>query len=162
MVIKKTNAPKSIKMIVDDISYSFTKLTLQNNPILSITINGTGCKTKEELRFNITNKFSKLNRNAIKTFDIFNYLFIIEYPTKVSMGNLIPDNCIPHAHVILETSISVQRVKFLIEEIFKISDIYIKDITKRDDKNNYLNYLLKQSHLFDINSYNYKIKLPSK
>ena len=77
MVIKKTNAPKSIKMIVDDITYSFTTLTLQNNPILSITINGTGCKTKEELRFNITNKFSKLNRTAIKTFDIFNYLFII-------------------------------------------------------------------------------------
>lgn len=162
MTIKKKNEPKSIEKIVDDITYSFAKLTSQNSPILSITINDTGCKSKEELRFQLTNKFfNKINRDYKQTPEILNYLFVIEYPTKVSMGNLIPDNCIPHAHIILETTIDEKTIEFYIHDSFKTPDIYVENITKRSDKNNYLNYLLKQKNLFDIDSYNYKIKLPS-
>lgn len=58
----------------------------QNNPILSITINDTDCKTKEDLRFHLTNKFfNEIHKDYNKTFEILNYLFVIEYPTKVSM-----------------------------------------------------------------------------
>lgn len=162
MTITKNKQPKSIDKIVDDITYSFSKLTSQKNPILSITINDTGCKTKEELRFHLTNKFfNKIKRDYKATPEILNYLFVIEYPTKVSMGNLIPDSCIPHAHIILETTIDEKTVEYYIHDSFRTPDIYIENITKRNDRNNYLNYLLKQKDLFDTDSYNYKIKQPS-
>lgn len=162
MTIKKKNEPKSIQMIVDDITYSFTKILSQKNPILSITIQGACCKTKEQLRFFVTNKFfNRMKKEYKNTPEIFNYLFVIEYPTVVSMGQFIPTHCIPHVHIILETTIPEQTVKSFARDCFKTKDVITDDITKRSDKNNYLNYLLKQKHLFDNDCYNYKIKLPS-
>jgi len=160
MLLKKNEVPKTTKMIVDDIRYSFHKLIQQNNPILSITINDTGCKTKEELRFHITNKlFNKIRKDFNGTFETtLNYLFVIEYPTKVSMGNQIPNNCDVHAHIILETTLPTKQIEDYIQTTFKNPNIYIEDITKRNDKLNYVNYLIKQKDIFNIDSYNYKIK----
>lgn len=163
MVIKKNNSPKTTQMIVDDIMYSFTKLTSQNNPILSITINNTGCKSAKELRFHLTNKlFNKLNIDYKNKNAVINYLFVIEYPTKISIGNLIPDNCLPHAHVVLATSIPEDEIEIYIKNSFDNPYVFIEDITKRNDKLNYLNYLTKQRHLLTADNYNYKIKLLDK
>jgi hypothetical protein len=158
-ILKKKKTPKNTQMIVDDIKYTFHKLTQQNNPVLSITINNTGCKTKEELRFFLTNKFfNRIHKEYNNTLEILNYLFIIEYPTKVSMGNQIPENCDVHAHIILETTLTLKQIEYYIQTIFKNPDIYIEDITKRNDKLNYMEYLTKQKNLLTSDSYNYKIK----
>lgn len=160
MIIKKNNEPKSIEMIVADITYSFTKLIAQKNPILSITIKDTLCKTKEELRFNLTNKFfNRMKREYKNTPEIFNYLFVIEYPKMVATGNFIPTTCVPHAHIILETTIPSKTVEFYAQDCFKTDDIKIDPINKRTDKENYINYLTKQRHLFDNDTYNYKITI---
>ena len=146
-------------MIIDDILFSFNKLISQNNPILSITINNTDCKTAEELRFNLTNKlFNKIYTDYKHSFEVVNYLFVIEYPTKVSMGNLIPTSCIPHTHIVLETTLPKNIIEYYIQTTFRNPDIHIENITKRDDKQNYVNYLTKQKNLLTIDSYNYKIK----
>lgn len=160
MLIKKNNTPKTNEMIVADMKYGFYKLMKQNNPILSITINNTGCKTKEELRFHITNKlFNKIHKDYKGTFETtLNYLFIIEYPTKVSMGNQIPNNCNVHTHIILETTLPIKQIEYYIQTTFKNPKIYIENITKRNDKLNYINYLTKQTNLLTIDSYNYKIQ----
>lgn len=145
-------------MILDDIRYSFNKILSQNHPILAITINGTGCKTTEELRFHLTNKFfNKLNREYKKTSEIINYLFVIEYPTVVSQCLFVPKNCDVHTHIVLGTTIPENEIKLFTENVFKGADIHIKDITKRSDKLNYVNYLTKQRELLTVNNYNYKV-----
>jgi hypothetical protein len=160
MLLKKKNNPKTDQMIADDIRYSFQKLTSQNNPILSITINNTDCKTAEELRFNLTNKlFNKIHKDYKQTPEIINYLFVIEYPTKVSMGNLIPESCKPHTHIILETTLPENIIEYYIQTTFRNMDIYIENITKRDDKLNYANYLTKQINILTDDNYNYKINI---
>jgi hypothetical protein len=115
------------------------------------------------LRFNLTNKlFNKIHKDYKQTFEIVNYLYVIEYPTKVSMGNLIPDNCIPHTHIILETTLPIDVIRNYIKTIFNIKkkkDIYIENITKRNDKLNYVNYLTKQINILTDDNYNYKINI---
>ena len=161
MILKKKSCPKTAKMIADDIRYSYNKLTSQNNPILSITINNTNCNTAKELRFNLTNRlFNKIHKDYKQSFEVLNYLYVIEYPTIVSMGDFTPNSCKPHTHIILETTLPIEVIKEYIITIFKIKgkkDIYIEDITKRNDKSNYVNYLIKQKELFTIDNYNYKI-----
>jgi hypothetical protein len=160
MLLKKKNNLKTAQMIANDIRYSFQKLTSQNNPILSITINNTDCKTAEELRFNLTNRlFNKIHKDYKKTPEIINYLFVIEYPTKVSMGNLIPESCIPHTHIILETTLPKNIIEYYIQSTFRNVDVYIENITKRDDKLNYANYLTKQINILTDDNYNYKINI---
>ena len=84
---------------------------------------------------------------------------MIEYPTKVSMGNQIPDSCEVHVHIVFGTTIPEEIIKRYIENTFFTDKIYIKDITKRDDKHNYINYLTKQKNYITIDSYNFKIKV---
>ena len=158
VLLKKKNTPKTTQMIEDDITYSFYKITSQNNPIYSITINDTGCKTTEELRFVLTNKlFNRIFKDYNKSFEKLNYLFVIEYSTKVSMGNQIPDSCEVHTHIVVESTISPQHLEKYIKSTFIKPNIYIEDITKRNEKKSYLNYLIKQKDLFTIDNYNYKI-----
>ncbi len=160
MLLKKKNNPKTAQMIADDIRYSFQKLTSQNNPILSITISNTDYKTAEELRFNLTNRlFNKVHKDYKQTPEIINYLFVIEYPTKVSMGNLIPESCKPHTHIILETTLPKNIIEFYIHSTFRNVDVYIENISKRDDKLNYANYLTKQINILTDDNYNYKINI---
>ncbi len=159
-LIKKKNSFKTSQMIVDDIRFSFNKIISQNNPIYSITITNTGCKTNEELRFFLTNKlFNQINKDYKGSFEKINYLFVIEYPTKVSMGNQIPESCDVHTHIVLGTSITPQHLEYYIYTLFKNPDVYIEDITNRNDKREYVNYLIKQKNLFTNDNYNYKITI---
>ncbi len=168
MLVKKKNTNKTTKMIVDDMNYSFTKIIAQNDPILAITITNTGCRSQEELRFQLTNKFfNRLHKDYKETLNTLNYLFVIEYPEKLSQGNMIPDNLNVHTHIVLGTTLSKSIIIDYIKNTFKKlidfdKDIYIEDITNRNDKHNYINYLTKQSMInnyFTNDSYNYKINL---
>ncbi len=160
MIITKNKTLKTTETILDNIRYGFNVLIAQNAPIYNITINDTGCKTKEELRFCLTNKlFNKMKNDYKNTDEVVNYFFMIEYPTKVSIGNQIPDSCEVHVHIVFGTTLPEEIIKRYIENTFFNSKIYIKDITKRDDKHNYINYLTKQKNYITIDSYNFKIKV---
>jgi hypothetical protein len=164
MIITKNKTLKTTESILIDIRYGFNNIIAQNHPIYNITINNTGCKTKVELRFYLTNKLFNKIKNVYKDSDeVINYFFMIEYPTKVSIGNQIPETCEVHVHIVLGTTLTDQTIKNFIEDTFpklKGTDkIYIKDITKRDDKQNFVNYLTKQRNYITIDSYNFKIKI---
>jgi len=78
------------------------------------------------------------------------------------MGNLIPDSFDVHTHIVLETTIKPQHLEYYIQTTFRKPDNHIEDINKRNDKSNFVNYLLKQKDLFTIDNYNYKIFLNKK
>ena len=164
MLIKKDNKVKTSSIICSDIRYSFNLLSKQidENKIvkmLSITITDTIAKHLTDLRHLLTNSlFNTINTEHKKTNEIVNYLFVIEYPEAVSKGKIVPSNCNVHSHIILNTSLSKEVIKDYIQQSTK-GDIYIEDITKRNDRNNYVNYLVKQIELFTNENYNYKIKL---
>ena len=75
------------------------------------------------------------------------------------MGNQIPEDCGVHSHIVLGTTLRKEYLEYYIQTIFKNSNTYIEDITKRNDTENYVNYLLKQKDILTINKYNYKIEL---
>lgn len=159
MLLKKKKSVKTKQNIVDDMKYSFNKIISHTHPILSITINNTNCKSTEELRFFLTNKlFNKINKEYKPPF-VLNYLYVIEYPTAVSKGNIIPAGCKVHTHIVLATTIPEKEIENYIKDVFINSHIYIDNITNRNDKRNYINYLTKQSNLLTNDSYNYKILL---
>jgi hypothetical protein len=127
--------------------------------MLSITITDTVAKHLTDLRHLITNSlFNTINKKYNKTNEIVNYLFVIEYPESVSKGKIIPSNCNVHSHIILNTTLSKEVIKDYIQQSTK-GDIYIEDITKRNDRNNYVNYLVKQIQVFTNENYNYKITI---
>lgn len=147
-------------MIVDDIRYGFDKIVSQNHSIFSITITDTDCKTTEELKFYLTNKlFNRIHKENKHSHEALNYLFVIEYPTKVSIGNQIPDNCEVHTHIVLGTTLLPQQIEYYIQTTFRNPNVYIEDITKRNDKENYINYLIKQKVYLTDSNYNYKIMI---
>jgi hypothetical protein len=162
MIITKNKTLKSTENLLNDIRYGFNNLIAQNHPIYNITINKTGCKTKKELRFYLTNKlFNKIKNDYKYSVEVINYFYMIEYPTKVSMGNQIPETCEVHAHIVLGTTLTEQTILKYIIDTFQIQTdkVYIKDITKRDDKHNFVNYLTKQRNYITSDSYNFKIKI---
>lgn len=148
-------------MIENDIVYGFNKLIAKNNPIYHITITNINIKSPEQLRFQLTNKlFNKIFRFYKKSLISLNYLFIIEYPEKVSRGNMMVDNCDVHSHIVLETDLPIENIRFFIEMTFSSTDknwLSIERIDKRNDKLNFRNYLIKQTSIFTDDNYNYKI-----
>ncbi len=151
-------------MISNDIIYSFNLLTKQNDnnkniKMLSITITDTIAKHLKDLRHLLTNSlFNTIHKEYKKTNEIMNYLFIIEYPEIVSKGIKIPSTCNVHSHIVLNTTLPKEVIEYYIQSSIK-GDIYIEEITKRNDRNNYVNYLLKQINLFTDDNYNYKITI---
>ncbi len=140
--------------------YGFQKILSQNHPIYSITISNTQIKTSEELRFNLTNKlFNRLHKDYKNTYEVINYLFVIEYPEKVSRGNLLPDNCEVHSHIVVATTLLPQQIEYYIQTTFKNPGIHVERIDNRTDKENFVNYLIKQEHLLTDDNYNYKINI---
>ena len=148
-------------MIETDIVYGFNKLMAKNNPIYHITITNLNIKRPEELKFQLTNKFfNKMFRYYKYSFEVINYLFVIEYPEKVSRGNMMVDNCEVHTHIVFETTLSIDTIIFFIETTFmsKVKNWYnIERIDRRNDKLDLKNYLIKQINLFTDDNYNYKI-----
>jgi hypothetical protein len=155
---KKKSGFKSIQMIEDDIRYGFNKIMSQNERIYHFTISDTHICSVEELRFILTNKiFNSIHKDYKNSFETLNYLFVIEYPEKVSRGNFIPDSCEVHTHIVLSTSLSPEQVNFYIKTTLKKYDVFYERIDNRNDKYNLINYLLKQKELFTDSNYNYKI-----
>ena len=155
---KKKGGFKTIQIIEDDIRYGIKKIMAKNNPIYHFTISNTDVYSAKQLRFILTNKiFNRIHKDYKKSYEFLNYIFVIEYPEKVSRGNLIPDDCEVHSHIIIETSLLPQQIDFYIKTTFRNSDVFSERIDKRNDKHNFVNYLLKQKHLFTDNNYNYKI-----
>jgi len=165
MLIKKKSGPKTTEMIEADIRYGFNKIISQNNHIYFITINNKTFLTPKELKFSLTNLFFNRIRKDYKYMsNVLNYLFVIEYPEKVSRGNMIFEKIEVHTHIIIETNLTEETLKFYIETIFKKDEVKEKNwydiqrIDLRNDKTNLVEYFVKQKNLFTDENYNYKIE----
>jgi hypothetical protein len=165
-LIKKTTKERTSQEVIKDMIYAFDVLLsqvdkLKNNKMLAITITHTIAKHESDLRHLLTNKlFNTIYQDYKNTNEHINYLFVIEYPEVVSKGHYLPTDCGIHTHIVLNTSIHSENIKFYINQSLK-GDVYIEDITKRDDRNNYINYMIKQGkkNLLTNDNYNYKITL---
>ncbi len=155
--------------VVDDIRYGFDCLMsqTQNNQsksnIIKFDINYTNSKHTKDLNFKLTNKvFNSLRKQFY--YEKLNYLFVIENNEILSIGNYLIDDLDEvrvHTHIVLDTTIPlpILQKKFK-NELGIQSDIYTEDITIRNDKYFYINYLVKQNQqnkYLNYSSYNFKI-----
>jgi hypothetical protein len=155
--------------VVDDIRYGFDCLISQTQKkdtksnIIKFDINYTNSKHKEDLNFKLTNKvFNSLHKQYY--YEKLNYLFVIENNEILSRGNYLIDDLDEvrvHTHIVIDTTIPLLILqKKLVNVLGKQSDIYSEDITKRNDKYFYINYLVKQNRenkYLNYNSYNFKV-----
>lgn len=161
MITTKKRGVKTPEMIESDIMYGFNKIMAKKAPIYHITLTNLNITNPAELRFQLTNKlFNKIFTSYKYSYISLNYLFVIEYPEKVSRGNMMVDNCEVHTHIVLETDLPIENIRYFIEMAFSSTNkkwIDIERIDKRNDKFNFSNYLTKQIKLFTDDNYNFKI-----
>jgi hypothetical protein len=166
MTIHKKKGDKTLQMIVDDIEYGFNKIMSQKRPIYLLTISNTTYTDLKQLQFKIRTFFNFIRKEYRYSFEETNYLSLLEYPEKVVRGNMIPDNCNLHAHIILGTDLKPENIEYYSNIIFNNPDtIYntnkwydLRKVSDREDKLQLINYLLKQKNVFTDSSYDYKIK----
>jgi hypothetical protein len=155
--------------IVDDIRYGFdclmsqTRIKQSKSDIIKFDINYTNSKHTKDLNFKLTNKVF----NSLQTqfyYEKLNYIFVIEYNEVLSRGNYLIDDLDEvgiHTHIVIDTTIpSSFFVKKFKNVLGLQSDIHFDNITNRNDKKNYINYLVKQNKENDYlknESYNFKI-----
>jgi hypothetical protein len=165
-LIKKITKERTSQEVIKDMIYAFDVLLsqvdkLKNNKMLAITITHTIAKHESDLRHLITNKlFNTIHQDYKNTKEHINYLFVIEYPEVITKGEYLPTNCGIHTHIVVNTSLPKEIIEYYINKSTK-GDVFIEDITKRNDRENLINYMIKQgkmNYLTDIN-YNYKIDL---
>ena len=168
MVIKKNRSNGILEGIdaENEVRYGFKCLISQiekndiKSEIIKIDLTFTNAKHREDMNFKLSNKVFN-NLNKIYWYEKLNYLFVVEYPEIVSKGNYMIDNLDHvrvHTHIIIETSIPFYILEKKIVDVFgKQCDIYSENITKRNDKENYINYLVKQNKYLNSKSYNFKI-----
>ena len=174
-LFKKHRGYKATDFVINDIKDAVSYLVSQRfptnvtNSLYSITITNTGCKHEKDLNHLITNKLFNAIKNDYKASEEHtNYVFVIEYPEVISRGNYLPTNCNVHSHIVLNTSLNLKVVNSYLKNAFpkiKNIDIAIEDITNRNDKEQYKNYLVKQgisNRILSDSSYNYKIALLDK
>jgi hypothetical protein len=159
-MIKKTRNLTGIDA-ENDLRYGFDFLIRQTeSDIIKFDITNTNAKNIEDLNFKLTNKvFNSLRKQFYC--EKINYLFVIEYPEIISKGNYMIDHLEKiefHAHIIIDTSIPIYAVKNkLVDILGEKCDIYIENISPRDDKEKYIKYLVKQNKYFNYKSYNFKM-----
>lgn len=155
--------------VVDDIRYGFECLMSQTlkeptkSNIIKFDINYTNSKHKEDLNFKLTNKvFNSLHKQFY--YEKLNYLFVIENNEIISRGNYLLDDLDEvgvHTHIVIDTTIPFSILqKKLVDVLGKQSDIYSENITNRNDKIFYINYLIKQNKhnkYLTLKSYNFKV-----
>jgi hypothetical protein len=154
--------------VVDDIRYGFECLISQTqkkdikSSIIKFDINYTNSKHKKDLNFKLNKIFNSLHKQFY--YEKLNYLFVIENNEILSRGNYLIDELDEvrvHTHIVIDTSISLKILqKKIVDVLGKQSDIYSENITKRNDKGNYINYLVKQNRenkYLTYQSYNFKI-----
>jgi hypothetical protein len=169
--IRHTTKSRIKKTIVENIQDVENAYLILSKPHLQpkaegrlyhITINHTKTNNAKELNFKLTNNlFRRIHRQLKQTHYYLNYLFVLEYPYRVSIGmkNIKDTNL--HAHITLNTNLP----HHLLEKAFKVllrEDLhfYIEDITFRLDIEDLSGYITKQSRLNDFlthDHYNYKI-----
>ena len=133
--------------------------------IIKFDINYTNSKHTKDLNFKLTNKvFNSLHKQFY--YEKLNYLFVIEYNEILSRGNYLIDDLDEvrvHTHIVVDTTIPLTILQKKFKNVLgKQSDIYSENITKRNDKNIYINYLVKQNrenNYLTFNSYNFKINM---
>ncbi len=171
-LFKKQKGYKTTEFVINDIKQAVSYLVSQRfppsvtNSIYAITITNTGCKHQKDLNHIITNKLFNTIKNDYKTSkEHTNYVFVIEYPEVITRGNYLPTNCKVHSHLVVNTSLDEKIIMSYLKQAFpKIKDIdmLIENITDRNDKEQYKNYLVKQginNRILCDSSYNYKITL---
>ena len=170
-LFKKKRGRKTTEYVVNDIKEAFSYLIAQKtfptckNSIYSITTTHTGCKHEKDLNHVITNRlFNNIKSDYKNSCEHTNYLFVIEFPEVISIGNYLPNNCNIHAHIVLNTSLTEETILKYTEQAFSIKksnlEIVIEDITFRNDREKYKGYLVKQginNYILSDSSYNYKI-----
>ena len=169
---KKTRGTKTTEFVINDIKEACGYLVTQKNfalcrnSIFAITITNTDCKHERDLNHVITNRlFNRIKNDYKHSKEHTNYVFVIEYPEVISIGNYLTTNCKVHSHIVLNTSLTEEKIMEYIKLTFpkvKDADIVLKDMTFRNDKEHYKNYLVKQginNHILSDSSYNYKISI---
>ncbi len=175
-IITKNKDHKTLNEVKNDIRYSFdyilakNKLKHQKQTLFKFDITNTKSKNTKHLNFDLKNKFLvKIERENPN--EILDYLFVIEYDGKISIGNQEIDEvdfCKVHSHLIINTTLPIDIFKNQLIKTFPVStfeidirknncDVYIENLSKRIDKENYINYLIKQDYLNEY-SYNYRVK----
>ena len=157
--------------VVDDIRYGFECLMSQTQKeptksnIIKFDINYTNSKHTKDLHFKLTNKvFNSLHKQFY--YEKLNYLFVIENNEILSRGNYLIDDLDEvrvHTHIVIDTTIPYSILeKKIVNVLGNQTDIYSEDITKRSDKELYINYLVKQNkenNYLTYKSYNFKIDI---
>ena len=154
--------------VVDDIRYGFECLISQTqkkdtkSSIIKFDINYTNSKHTKDLNFKLNKIFNSLHKQFY--YEKLNYLFVIEYNEILSRGNYLIDDLDEvriHTHIVIDTTITLTILEKKFKDVLgKQSDIYCENITKRKDKSNYINYLVKQNKVnkyMYYNSYNFKV-----
>ncbi len=171
--MKKNYTFKSSNQIVNDINMAYTTMINKTNSnIIKIDITNTKSKHIQDFNFKLRKLFNSLRKKySINKLD---YLYVIEIPESISMLKPIYMNKIKyHSHIVLNTDINekdiLREIKLNFIELnrytigpivngkFNNEDVYLENITLRNDLNNYSNYLTKQKNTLTNYSYNYFI-----
>ena len=171
-MISKDYKRKTKDEIDNDIINSYTHLIKNPKSIIKIDLTKTNDKSIENYGFKLRTLFNKIRKKY--TDNEIDYLFVIEIPEEISKTKyMISTNEIKyHSHIVLNTDIPVIELlksfkimfpelqTYYIYEPYKKKsnpDLYLENITDRNDVKTYYNYLIKQHTLSNL-SYNYKIK----
>lgn len=139
-----------------------------HSQLIKIDLTNTNSNEEKKYNFELRVMLDNLRKSIIKNNQSLNYIYVIELAEEISKGiNLTTNKIKYHSHLILETNLNTNEIINSIKSKFKTvksfsfvknqnADCYIEDITNRNDKENYINYLLKQR---DINNYSYNFKI---
>lgn len=165
----KKHGPKSIEEIHLDLSKTYSQMLKNDGYFYFITITDTDSKHPRDLNFTLTNKlFNKIWNDYKLTFEVINYLFVIEYPGVITkpIKNIkqaqieldLLDSCKVHTHIVVNTTLKKDYIENYIYTTFYAPNIKTIEITNNPRRENLINYFKKQDYLND-DSYNYKITL---
>lgn len=163
--IKKNNNHKTTPEIQGDIQMAFDILLKENEKRKSkfyhAVIKQTEAKHDRDLSFMLTNKlFNRLNKETQNTFEVLNYIFVVEYSKVNSLGLRVTNDLGMHSHIAISSTLPKELIHFYIQSTFPRSrDIYFEDVSGNTNKEGLARYFLKQKYLLCNDGYNYKITL---
>jgi len=160
ITLKKKKGYKRLDEIQLELRSTFNQMIKNKGDFYFITITKTNSQHAKDLNFLISNHFfNKMWKDYKHTHEFINYLFVIEYPEAISkidkpIDKL--DSCRVHSHILLNTSLSAKTLDYYLNTTFNIKHIKNIPITNRPDKEQLINYFLKQNFLNE-DCYNYKV-----
>jgi len=165
----KKSGTKTLEDVYIDLSKTYRQMLTNEGKFYFITITDTLSPHPKDLNFTLTNKlFNTIWIDYKKSFEIVNYIFVIEYPGAITkkfkndksaqIELELLDSCEVHCHIVLNTTLTKDVVEGYIYSTFNNPNIKTIDITNNPKRENLINYFKKQEYLRD-ESYNYKITL---